>query len=97
VIDLAEVIGFSHTQGLDCQPSTKNFPTLRANGAGMAVAVEQEKNNTLLVRRLSAVECEQLQGFPGGWGDVGADSHRYRQMGNAVTVSVIAWIGGRIA
>ena len=31
-------IGFSHTQGLDAQPSTDNFPTLRVGGAGHAVA-----------------------------------------------------------
>jgi DNA (cytosine-5)-methyltransferase 1 len=34
-----EEIGFSHTQGLDCQPSTKHFPTLRAEGGGMAVSI----------------------------------------------------------
>jgi DNA (cytosine-5)-methyltransferase 1 len=30
-------IGFSHTQGLDCQPSTVAFPTLRSEGNGHAV------------------------------------------------------------
>lgn len=29
---------FSHTQGLDPQPSEETSPTLRANGSGMAVA-----------------------------------------------------------
>jgi site-specific DNA-cytosine methylase len=32
------VFGFSHTQGLDSQPTEEGTPTLRANGAGMAVA-----------------------------------------------------------
>ena len=31
-------IGFSHTQGLDAQPSEETFPTLRVGGAGQAVA-----------------------------------------------------------
>lgn len=31
-------IGFSHTQGLDPQPSQHHFPTLRSEGAGQAVA-----------------------------------------------------------
>jgi DNA (cytosine-5)-methyltransferase 1 len=31
-------IGFSHTQGLDAQPSETAFPTLRVGGAGHAVA-----------------------------------------------------------
>ena len=34
---VAEPIGFSHTQGLDAQPSTDAFPTLRAEGGGHAV------------------------------------------------------------
>jgi DNA (cytosine-5)-methyltransferase 1 len=31
-------IGFSHNQGLDIQPSTRVFPTLRVGGGGLAVA-----------------------------------------------------------
>ena len=49
-----------------------------------------------VVRRLTPVECERLQGFPDGWTDGQADSHRYKQMGNAVTVNVIEWIGNRL-
>lgn len=58
------------------------------------------------VRRLTPRECERLQAFPDDWTSVGAydgeikrvaDSHRYRMMGNAVTVSVIAWIAHRLA
>lgn len=55
----------------------------------------------MVVRRLTTVECERLQGFPDGWTDIGtpekptADSHRYRQLGNAVTVNVAEWIARR--
>jgi len=35
---VAQPIGFSHTQGMDCQPSVDNFPTLRSQGGGQAVA-----------------------------------------------------------
>jgi len=49
------------------------------------------------VRRLTPLECERLQGFPDGWTDLPqSDSHRYRQMGNAVCVPVAEWIGHRI-
>ena len=48
------------------------------------------------VRRLTPVECERLQGFPDNWTAVGSDSQRYKQMGNAVTVNVIEWIGKRL-
>ena len=53
-------------------------------------------------RRLTPRECERLQGFPDDWtlvehnGKPMADGQRYRQMGNAVTVSVAEWIGRRI-
>lgn len=56
---------------------------------------------SMMVRRLTPVECERLQGFPDGWTDIGtpekptADSHRYKQLGNAVTVNVAEWIAGR--
>lgn len=50
----------------------------------------------LAVRRLTPLECERLQGFPDGWTDGQADSHRYRQLGNAVAVPVVAWLGKRI-
>lgn len=59
------------------------------------------------VRRLTPLECERLQGFPDGWtclcpaqGDTATcvcpDSPRYKQCGNAVTVSVIRWIAARL-
>lgn len=118
---------FSHTQGLDAQPSEENSPTLRTGGNGMAVvfpiddAREIEKNQNGLgigadgapaytldrsqspavatasvVRRLTPMECERLQGFPDNWTDGQADSNRYKQMGNAVAVPVVQWIIDRM-
>ena len=48
------------------------------------------------VRRLTPTECERLQGFPDGWTEGQADSHRYKQMGNAVAVPVVEWIINRL-
>jgi DNA (cytosine-5)-methyltransferase 1 len=55
-------------------------------------------NNVQLVgvRRLTPTECERLQGFPDGWTDGQPDGHRYKQLGNAVSVNVAEWIGKRI-
>lgn len=47
------------------------------------------------VRRLTPTECERLQGFPDGWTDGQADSHRYKQLGNAVAVPVVQWLINR--
>ncbi len=52
--------------------------------------------NTDPIRRLTPVECERLQGFPDGWTEDQADSHRYKQMGNAVAVPVVSWLIQRL-
>ena len=52
--------------------------------------------NTNPIRRLTPVECERLQGFPDGWTEGQADSHRYKQMGNAVAVPVVSWLVNRL-
>jgi DNA (cytosine-5)-methyltransferase 1 len=44
------------------------------------------------IRRLTPLECERLQGFPDDWTEGQADSHRYKQMGNAVAVPVAEWV-----
>jgi DNA (cytosine-5)-methyltransferase 1 len=49
-----------------------------------------------VVRRLTPLECERLQGFPDGWTEGQADSNRYKQMGNAVAVPVVEWIIGNM-
>ena len=48
------------------------------------------------VRRLTPTECERLQGFPDGFTDGQVDTHRYKQLGNAVAVPVVEWIAKRI-
>ena len=48
------------------------------------------------IRRLTPIECERLQGFPDNWTKGVSDTQRYKQMGNAVTVNVIEFIGRRI-
>jgi site-specific DNA-cytosine methylase len=65
--------------------------TLRAGGKHSTGTIQGST-----VRRLTPVETERLQGFPDDWTDRQADSHRYKQMGNAVTVNVARWIGKRL-
>ena len=55
-----------------------------------------QKVDSQVVRRLTPVECERLQGFPDNWTDGQADSNRYKQMGNAVAVPVVEWIISRM-
>ena len=65
---------------------------LRANASKSSHAVVEQS----VVRRLTPIECERLQGFPDNWTEGQADSHRYKQMGNAVAVPVVSWIVNRM-
>jgi site-specific DNA-cytosine methylase len=60
----------------------------------------------MAVRRLTAEECEALQGFPKGYSkipwkgkpaDQCPDGPRYKACGNSMAVPVMAWVGQRIA
>lgn len=53
----------------------------------------------VIVRRLTPLECERLQGLPDGWTAIegASDSQRYRQLGNSVAVPVFEWVLTRLA
>jgi DNA (cytosine-5)-methyltransferase 1 len=63
-------------------------------GGGNVPAIQTFNDD--VVRRLTPVECERLQGFPDDWTSGQADSNRYKQMGNAVAVPVVEWIISRM-
>jgi DNA (cytosine-5)-methyltransferase 1 len=191
------MVAFSHTQGLDAQPSEKAWPTLRKEGNGHAVAYDEYNdtlggeihhalragtkqstgvvvgtlrsggdggvpssrgehlvvepnvaipidtrnalrdpdkydaqnrqglgigadgdpmatltsahvngvaagNSTMVVRRLTPLECERLMGWPDDHtrykadGTEQADTHRYKQCGNGVASPVAQWIGEQL-
>ena len=48
----------------------------------------------LLIRRLTPLECERLQGFPDFWTDLpgASDSSRYRALGNSVAIPCVEYI-----
>lgn len=65
--------------------------------------------STPIVRRLTPLECERLQGFPDGWTDIGdytdstgkkrktSDSARYKALGNSIALPFWRWMFGRMA
>ena len=52
-----------------------------------------------LIRRLTPLECERLQGFPDGWTNIpGAlDSARYKALGNSVAIPCVEYVVRGIA
>ena len=61
------------------------------------------ENNKTVVRRLTPIECERLQGFPDNFTDIpwrgkpsSPDGRRYKALGNSMAVPVMQWIGKRM-
>ncbi len=67
-----------------------------SNVAGTVRSAASHNYQGVGVRRLMPIECERLQGFPDGWTEGQSDSQRYKQLGNAVAVPVVEWIGRRL-
>ena len=60
---------------------------------------QQTEAYAYLIRRLTPLECERLQGFPDGWTDIpgASDSARYKALGNSVAIPCVEFIMSRIA
>ena len=77
------------------------------NQGGMAVVQAIEEDS--IVRRLTPLEAERLQGYPDGWTDIGewvdskgkrhkdADSPRYKALGNSIALPFWFWLLRRIS
>lgn len=63
---------------------------------GKAQNDSKPENETLvlLIRRLTPLECERLQGFPDGWTDIegASDSARYKALGNSVAIPCVDYV-----
>lgn len=83
--------------------------TLQAKpGGGSSVNLQNVCRTGMVVRRLTPLECERLQGFPDHWTDIGewtdekgkkhavSDSSRYRALGNSIALPFWYWLLRRI-
>lgn len=85
--------------------------TLRAKAGNIGNGSEcliAEKAIRWIIRRLTPVECERLQGYPDGWTDIGewtdskgkkhkyADSPRYKALGNSIALPQWFWIAQKM-
>lgn len=92
---------FSHYKESDKCSTLKAKAGNIGNGSECLIA---EKTIRWIVRRLTPVECERLQGFPSGWTDIGdwtdskgkkhkyADSPRYKALGNSIALPQWFWL-----
>ena len=77
------------------------------NGKEREILAVKDVTETI-VRRLTPLECERLQGFPSGWTDIGewidsngkkhkaADSPRYKALGNSIALPFWEWMAKRM-
>ena len=92
-------LGITQSSGLDHHAvySRQRVDDFRENGVVSTQSARQHKDATdlvcqkaeayaYLIRRLTPLECERLQGFPDGWTDIpdASDSARYKALGNSV-------------
>jgi DNA (cytosine-5)-methyltransferase 1 len=87
---------FEATRVNDSRFYTDYSPTVATYWGTGGARVPYVLRQKMPIRRLTPLECERLQGFPDNWTAGQADSHRYKQMGNAVTVPVVEWIIKRL-
>ena len=57
-------------------------------------SIPENETLVLLIRRLTPLECERLQGFPDGWTDIesASDSARYKALGNSVAIPCVDYV-----
>ena len=94
---------------VDCRNGTEN----EVNDALQSNSAHSLNGNNVvrcryIVRRLTPLECERLQGYPDGWTDIGewtdsngkvhksSDAARYKALGNSIALPPWKWVLKRI-
>ena len=108
----SDFLGITQSSGLDRHAvySRQRVDDFRHNDVASTQSARQYKDATdlicqqaeacaHLIRRLTPLECERLQGFPDGWTDIpgASDSARYKALGNSVAIPCVEFIMSRIA
>ena len=97
---------------VDCRNCTENSDINGTLQSHMSGGSSLNLNNVVrvkyIVRRLTPLECERLQGFPDGWTDIGewtdskgkvhktSDAARYKALGNSIALPPWKWILKRL-
>ena len=85
-------IGNTNSQGQRVYDTDGKSVTLSANGGGGGAKTGLYQTEETKIRKLTPVECERLQGLPDNYTEGVATTHRYKCLGNAFNVDVIAFI-----
>ena len=88
-------IGNSDNQATRVYDTDGKSCTLSAHGGGGGAKTGLYETNDR-IRKLTPIECERLQGLPDNYTEGVATTNRYKCLGNAFNVDVIAHILGRV-
>lgn len=107
---------FKDGTDLVCAVDCRNFceggevnGTLQANESGQSLNLNNTVRQNMILRRLTPMECERLQGFPDQWTDIGewrdskgklrkpSDSPRYKALGNSIALPFWDFLAKRIS
>ena len=97
---------------VDCRNCTENSDINGTLQSHMSGGSSLNLNNVVrvkyIVRRLTPLECERLQGYPDGWIDIGewtdskgkvhktSDAARYKALGNSIALPPWKWVLKRL-
>lgn len=116
-VDASPTLNCNHEQpivaAVDCRngrESSEVNGTLQAKSTGgQSLNLNNVVRRARIVRRLTELECERLQGFPDGWTDIGpwvdskgrkhkecTASARYTALGNSIAIPPWAWVLKRL-
>ena len=103
----------AYVASVDCRNFTEGGEingTLQAKeSGGQSLNLNNCVRARMVVRRLTPLECERLQGYPDGWTDIGewrdgtgkihkdADSPRYKACGNSIALPFWDFLAKRIS
>ncbi|KAF5057880.1 C-5 cytosine-specific DNA methylase [anaerobic digester metagenome] len=105
-LPLPDNIGITQSSGLDRHSvyARQRVDSFRNDDIASTESARQHKDATdlvcqpcggdssiQLIRRLTPLECERLQGYPDGWTDIptASDSARYKALGNSVAIPCV--------
>ncbi|WP_305117069.1 DNA cytosine methyltransferase [Acutalibacter muris] len=112
-VDASPTLNCNHEQpivaAVDCRHGKENSEISGTLQASMSLNTNKVVRHAHIVRRLTELECERLQGFPDGWTDIGSwvdskgkrhkestASARYTALGNSIAIPPWAWVLKRL-
>ena len=104
---LPDNIGISQPSGLDhhavfnrqrvdqfVEQDVASTESARQHKDATDLICQPDTEQRQLIRRLTPLECERLQGFPDGWTEIpgASDSARYKSLGNSVAIPCVIFV-----